>query len=505
MLALLAGRLTRVRVRLASRPATLILVFTAALFLIRLGHRELYSSHEARAAQNAQRMLDTGEWGLPVLLDGQADLQKPPGFYWLVAAVGWLNGGTITPWSARLPAAVAGLATVLMVFAFLRHRPVAAAVAALALASAAHFTGISRTARIDVPLTCAVTASLLAFWRGCDVAKPRAARFGWHLFSAVCAAAAVMLKGPIGLALIGPVAIAALLVRERSPSARTWALPLSSLVLGPLVVAALAVPWFVWANRATDGEFVKVFFWHHNVARFAGTSPTLASHPWWYYAPRFAADFLPWTPAFVLLTAWSMRSGRWRADPLLRFGLVWFAVMVGILSTAQFKRADYLLPAYPGAAIALGCAAEAWLGARRNPLSVRAAQWGFGLMLASVAVGWLVMTFVVEPAEQRKEEKRAFAAMIRTHAPPPNEVLLFRVESHLLAFHLGRPLHTLVEWGELNDRLARPGPHFVVLPSDHVYPAVRIVTNRKLEIVARLDEYTPDKPPRPLVFLRTVD
>ena len=62
---------------------------------MRLGHRDLYSSHEARAAQNAQRMLDTGAWSLPVLFDGQADLQKPPGFYWLVAVIGRLNGGAV--------------------------------------------------------------------------------------------------------------------------------------------------------------------------------------------------------------------------------------------------------------------------------------------------------------------------------------------------------------------------------------------------------------------------
>ncbi|HEX4609664.1 MAG TPA: glycosyltransferase family 39 protein, partial [Urbifossiella sp.] len=140
----------------------------ASLFFVRLGHRELISSHEARAAQNAQRMLDTGAWGLPVLFDGQADLQKPPGFYWLVAAAGWLTGGTVDAFSARLPAALAGLLTVGLVFAFLRRegRPVAAAVAALTLATAGHFTAISRTARIDVPLTCAVAAALFAFYRG---------------------------------------------------------------------------------------------------------------------------------------------------------------------------------------------------------------------------------------------------------------------------------------------------------------------------------------------------
>src|SRR5438045_8795249 len=114
--------LRRLRLLVSLSPCLLVSLsacLLVLLFFARLGHRELYSSHEARAAQNAQRMLDTGEWGLPVLFDGQSDLQKPPGFYWLVAAAGWLNGGEVNAWADRLPAAAAGLATGLMGFAVL--------------------------------------------------------------------------------------------------------------------------------------------------------------------------------------------------------------------------------------------------------------------------------------------------------------------------------------------------------------------------------------------------
>ena len=479
--------------------------FVTLLFFFRLGHRELYSSHEARAAQNAQRMLDTGEYSLPVLFDGQTDLQKPPGFYWLVAAAGWANGGTVDARAARLPAALGGLVAVAAVFLFLRRegRPVAAVVAAAALATAVHFTGIARTARIDVPLTAAVAVSLLGFVRGLGGSH----RLGWHLLSAAAAAAAVMLKGPIGLALIGPTAVGYWLTQPKPTRRDGWALrglPLSSIALGSAVVMALGVPWFLWANHTTDGEFFRVFVLHHNVARFLGTSPTLATYPVWYYVPRFAVDFLPWTPALALLVMWAIRSGRWREDGTLRLGLLWFAVMFAVLSTAKFKRADYLLPAFPGAAVALGCAAEAWLASRTNPRTVRGVKRAFGATLLAVAAGWLVMTYRIEPAQQAREEKRAFAERIRSQAPAPNTVLLFRAESHLLAFHLGRPLHTLVELGELNDRLARSGPHVVVMPPEYVYPAERIV-GRRLVVVATLADHTPGKPARPLVFLRTAE
>src|SRR5947209_7784920 len=57
-----------------------------ALFFHRRGDRELESSHEARAAQDAASLLATGPGELPRLFDRRAELQKPPLYYWLVAA-----------------------------------------------------------------------------------------------------------------------------------------------------------------------------------------------------------------------------------------------------------------------------------------------------------------------------------------------------------------------------------------------------------------------------------
>jgi 4-amino-4-deoxy-L-arabinose transferase-like glycosyltransferase len=483
-------------------------LFVALLVFSRLGHRDLISSHEARAAQHAQYMLETGNWGLPTLLDERIDLQKPPAYYWLVATVGWLQGGVVNEWAARLPAALAGLLCVGVISICLRAegRPTAAVIALLVLATANHYMGIARTARIDIPLTCAVTLSLIAFRQGCcpfgcPSASPGSVGLPaivWHCIAAVSAAAAVLLKGPVALALIGPAAVAWIVVERPRVPRVSW------LVI-PLIVAGVSLPWYVWANHVTDGELVRVFFWHHTIARYAGTSPLLAAHPWWYYLPRFAIDFLPWTPLLVGLIGWSIHTGRWQADPTLRFGLIVFAMMFLVLSTARFKRADYLLPAYPFAAIVLGCAAEAWSTTRRSPRSVRVGQWLVGIALVTSVCIWLIMHLVVEPALQAREEKRAFASLIRQHAPPPHTILQFRMESHLLSYHLGRPLRTLVEWGELNELLSEPGPHFVVMPPEYVHAARQIITSRRLVVLGRLEDVVPVQPNRSLVFLRTND
>ncbi|HEY1188964.1 MAG TPA: glycosyltransferase family 39 protein [Gemmata sp.] len=622
----LHARFRNARLRgLRARPrasSALWLLALGFLFLFHLGARDLVSSHEARAAQHAQRMLDTGDWGLPTLFDGQADLQKPPGFYWLVAAVGWLNGGHVSPWVARLPSALGALASVLLVYGFLRREgyAVGALVGAVVLATANHFVAIGRTARIDVPLTCAVTVSLLAFYRGslgprasrpqdrsapesaggtpvrqvplqhrpvpggqgeppehaeveplcgptrsprscarreppehaeveplcgrdargpkgryflfsaveslsgptrsprsCARREPpehgeveplcgrdaRGPRGRYFLLSAAAAGVAVLLKGPVGLALIGTTAVAFLAVdRLVSAPGMRPRLPLGSALLGVAVVAGVAGPWFVWAQHATNGEFGRVFFWYHNVARFTGEAEALASHPWWYYGPRFALAFLPWT-LLLPLVVWGGRSGVWTGDRAFRFGLVWAVVMVAVLSAARFKRADYLLPAFPGAALALGCAAERWLAARAEPRSVWRAKLGFGVLVAAGLAVWPVMWGVVEPAEAARHEARGFATAVRARAPKPEPVLLFRTESHVLAYHLGAPLHTLVEWGELKDALAT-GPRVVVMPPEYVDEAGR-VTGHTFVPVAALADFTSVRPHRPLVCLRTAE
>src|SRR5262245_16696494 len=132
----------------------LLLAVCFALFFHARGRRDLWGSHEARAAQNAQRMLEAGARGLPRWFDDRHDFQNPPMFYWLAAAAGWASGGEVDEFAVRLPAALAATVCVILVFVVMyrRGRPVAGLIAALVLATSQHFTWLSRTARIDMPL-----------------------------------------------------------------------------------------------------------------------------------------------------------------------------------------------------------------------------------------------------------------------------------------------------------------------------------------------------------------
>ncbi len=336
----------------------LLIAFCAFLFFFRLGSLDLWSSHEARAAMDAQSLLDDGFTQVPHLYDGQPELQKPPLYYWLVALAGKANNG-VDAWAVRLPAATAGLAGVLLLYLFLarRGRPIAGFVAAAILATAFHYTTIARTGRVDIPLTLTTATALLAFYRaGEDGSR-------WWLASAYLAVAlGILFKGPLGAVL--PLAVAGVWLLLRGSLPRPWRFRAWLRLLheygvwwGLPLVLLIVVPVFAWADVQTDGEFTRVFLWHHNVERGFGGSEVLRAHPWWFYFPRFAFDFLPWTPALPV-AAWFLVKRFWRADVEARFGVVWLLTIFLLMSAMRFKRADYLLPAFPGAALFLGCIAE---------------------------------------------------------------------------------------------------------------------------------------------------
>ncbi len=482
------------------------------LFFHRLADRDLWSSHEARAAMNAQGLLDSGDWVLPHLFDGTPELQKPPLYYWLTAAIAWLQGGRVDAWSVRLPAVLSALGCLVVVGLLARRRREGLLAVAL-LATAIHFTWLARTGRIDMPLTLTVSAAIGAFWaaRFCRLrlsrvvlampAKPQAARQHPHpqplspeaeergekrgsvfllLVGYVSLAAGVLLKGPIGLIL--PVAVLLVLGLVE----RRWILP--GLWWGLPLVALLVIPWYWSANVRTEGAFCQVFFWYHNIARGLGGSQ-LRSHPWWFYGLEVLRGFLPWSLLLPAALWWCRRA--WRRSATVRLGLVWWLTVTVLLSCARFKRADYLLPAYPGLALFLAGILAHW--------SHRRLVW-IGAGLCSLV--WLVHVELILPRSEPAREWASFASEVRRSAPVPEEVILFRTEAHVLAFHLGRPLTILVEWQHLADRLARPGCHHVVMPPEWLEEARQRLPGLALEEVL---SNTTGRHDRPLVLLLTTN
>ena len=298
---------------------------------------------------------------------------------------------------------------------------------------------------------------------------------------------AVLLKGPIGALLPAAVAGTWLALEGRLPgsvSLRRWVRLARVLGIGWgfLVIVGLAAPWYVWAAIQTNGSLLSTFFWHHHIERAIGGTDGLRARPWWFYAPRLAVDFLPWTPVLFGACYYFLRRRRWVADPEARFGLVWLAVMVFVLISGRVQAGGLSPSRVPGSSagdrMCRGALGEisCWGqtddvrhgsrcgGVRRGLAGLRRARLAPGRAIARTS------TF-------RRGNSPASACA------PARPFLC--AEAHALAFHVGNPIDTFLEWENLDVWAGRRGPYYIVMPPECAAEWPRHVTSGQLEEVAR--------------------
>ncbi len=399
------------------------------------------------------------------------------------------------------------------------------------LATSLHFTWLARVGRIDMPLTFAVTVALGAFHLG---NLPDAGRIRWHAIGYAAMGLGLLLKGPIAVVLPAVVVAAVwwrAIFAKRLPRAAhevsgmdrpadgqlTSCAALferrgegrSTLWWGIPLMLAIAAPWYFWANIRTDNQLWEVFFWYHNVERGLGGSETLKAHPFWFYLPQMCVDLLPWSLAIPFAIYGFIRGARLSrlAEPApgaaarpeslaprcAWFGLLWFGAIALFLSCMRFKRADYLLPAYPGMAIFLGITLERRLNGVINK--------GFFAVLVVYLVGWQIYNVAFLPAEEKAWPYRTMAQEIRAKTPGP--VIFFRAETHLLMHHVGPPVDTILEWENLQWWADRPFPVYIVMPENCAADWAQHLRPGALEEVLRTSDYVHGRRDRPMIVMRT--
>jgi 4-amino-4-deoxy-L-arabinose transferase-like glycosyltransferase len=330
---------------------------------------------EARYAEISREMLETGDWVTP-RLNGVPYFEKPPALAWLGA--GALAIGSRSPeWALRLVPALATLAAIVAIVRFGNRAggPALGGAAGLALAVTPLQVGMARTFSTDAPFSAAMTVALALL--GVEVLESRA-RVGRLIAAGLALAAAVLLRGPVALALYLP--IAALAGRRDGPR-----ITLRRATLPAALSLLLAAPWFL-AESSRNPAFVQEFFvrQHFGRAGAPGAEKAFHSEPIWFYGPvvlwAFGAAALVIPAAIFRATR---RLAEERTGRALRFALLaagWTLLFFTLLSG---KRSSYVLPAIPWLALCLGAAFEE---ARRCPRRARVLALG----LVPAALGTLV-------------------------------------------------------------------------------------------------------------------
>lgn len=402
-----------------------LLIGTTLLYSLGLAGIDLWAPDEPRYAAIAEELRSGrhGWTGVALLhLNGEPYSQKPPLYFWLAAAFG-LPFGRVGELAARLPSALAGVASVAgsyWIGRLLRLTPTAAWLAAGLLATSFRFAFTARRAQLDV-LLCAFELAAVALFLlletrrgGIEGARQQPALlFGLH----ASLGAAALVKGPVGW--LPLLVFAAYLAWEGRLAAYRKLVPAWSWLVsvGPLAAWILAATALAPEGFAREAVGTNVF------ARFfAGSSH---ARPFYYYAYQLPLDFLPWSLLWPVAIAALFRSA---STSTTRFLTVWTLVPLAFFSLSAGKRGLYLLPIFPALALAtafglIGAAegTSAQGPSPRKPARVRA------LVVAITAVAVLELTGALFGLTRLDPEKspRPIARAIAAHAQVDEAVGLY--------------------------------------------------------------------------------
>ena len=360
----------------------LILCVASLLMFTFLATPPLLDPDEPVYAETAREMLQFGDYISPRIY-GDFWYDKPPVYYWLVAAAFKVFG--FGEFAARFPSAFFAVSGAVLVYLAGRRliNERAALLAALVLATSLEYFYLGNAAVTDMTLNFFLTAALLSFLR-----QKYYLLYGF-------AALAVMTKGPVALFFCGVIISLHLLVTGSLNRIKTM-----KVVSGSVLLAVIALPWYGVMYSLHGMDFIDTFLGFHNVTRFL--QPEHASGAiWYYYIPVLILGFFPWSAFLVqAFLAGSKAKGECRDTCI--FLVIWAAVVFLFFSLSQTKLVSYILPMYPPLALLTGYYFDkVWTEQRYKALSCAAVVFGSvavllgaGLVYAGTAVTMELMASV---------------------------------------------------------------------------------------------------------------
>lgn len=359
-----------------------ILASSAFAFIFGLGRLGFLGPDEPRYAEVAREMFAGGDY-ISTRLCGCLWFEKPVLLYWMSAISYRLFG--VNEFAARLPSAMAAIATVALLFCALRRlaSPRVAVCGSLVLATSGIFIAYARVAVPDMILTAAMTAALLAGFLATKT-KGRA-RLIYTVLAFIFMALGVLAKGLVGVVLVLAILGVYLLITRQLGSFR-W----RDCLIGFVVFVAVAGTWYVPVTVRHGWAFIDEFFIRHHFQRFTSNE---FGHPQpvYFFLLVAIAGTAPWV--FFLIPAaarlWSLRPRTEDRDSLLALAWVWVAVPLIFFSLSESKLPGYILPISPALAVILGVEVERfWSGVPDRTL--RIAIWATAGVLNGISIGLIV-------------------------------------------------------------------------------------------------------------------
>jgi len=361
----------------------------AAIFLPALGQEGSVTGSEARHAEIARTMLESGDYVVPHLC-GRPYIDKPPLFNWTVAALFRLTG-RVNFAVARLPSAVCSIAAMLGIY-FLGRRWLSAragACAALIWGTSWLVVEWGRFCQMDVMMTCLILYTVLL----ADVAaaqerqgqpcegsykpsqgfthqgRPEQRRIGGRTFAAwlgacVLAAAATMSKGPPALLYFFVGAACAWRARRGR-----WLPNISLLLFAAVLTAAAWAAWLLPAEAEHPGHMRALLHYQ------AGEGPTEHRARITLYADQLLLRTAPWGIFALGASWWTVRRVRRTGYDSAAAPAFFLLVCLAIMTLVPNKREHYLLPVLPMWSLFIGGFLDRTLALREGAEEAREGEY----------------------------------------------------------------------------------------------------------------------------------
>ena len=293
---------------------TLLIVFSACLFLFGLGKMALTDPDEPFYAETAKEMLIRGEWLTPRIF-GEPQFEKPVLYYWLVIISYKVFG--VNEFAARFPSAILGILGVIGVYllgGFLFSKRTAI-YSSLVMATASEYMILARACVTDMLLCVLILYAFLFYLYAYSDEKRKV----FYIFSSAALGLAVLTKGPIGLIL--PAFILGVYLVGRKDLKAVLRFPF---VTGALTFLIVSVPWYYLMYRTYGPEFTDHFFGFQNVTRFLHPEHKIGD-VFYYYIPIVLGGFFPWS-VFLPYGMWRLARDDKGKYPQYLFLIVWISV-----------------------------------------------------------------------------------------------------------------------------------------------------------------------------------
>ncbi len=433
--------------------------------LVTLAAYPLTDPTEARYGEIARKMLETRQWIMPQFEYGVPFWGKPPLSTWLSAAAMGVFG--VNEFAARLPSLLLMMGCGMLVYwlgALRADRD--AALWSLAIFATTGLIFVAAGAVMTDPaLAFGTTLAMAGFWVAVNGPASKQGLAGYAFFVGLA----------IGLLGKGPVAVILTLRADRRLDAVDAAVARGvgprAVGHGTLLLAALVLPWYWAAERATPG-FLEYFLVGEHWKRFTQPGWTGDLYGAAHARPRgiiwlfWLGVALPWSlvAAGWLVRAAAMRRGELRTlldDPWRAYFLLWAVTPMLFFTVSGNVLPTYVLPGLPALALLV---ADVWRPPADDSVALRPTVRHVLVTGLVICIAFVVAIGVLRGRMENELSHKALTRTVAAQRSGSDQRLVYMTQQPVSALFYSQGAATKVaDAAALAPYLADPPADFYVL------------------------------------------